>query len=202
MPPLSRTADSLFLPAASYAHVVPLLVLVAPLLVVVMAIALVPISLVQRYRVGTARQRARGWLAVVNLAGLALSTILFFAGAAFTSLWVPGAFTYSAAGFATGCVLGFVGIRLTRWEPASGVLYYTPNGPLVLGITLVVTARVLYGFWRAWESWRAGLEGGSWVVAAGVAGSMGAGAIVLGYYLVYWSGVRRHLVRHASRTQR
>lgn len=178
----------------------PLLVLFAPLLVVVIAVALVPVSLVQRYRVGTSRQRARGWLAVVNLAGLALSSILFFAGAAFSSLWVPGVFTYSAAGFATGGVLGFVGLWLTRWEPSPGMLYYTPNRPLVLGITLVVTARVLYGFWRSWERWRAGLEGGSWVVASGVAGSMGAGAIVLGYYLVYWFGVRRRLMRHASRT--
>lgn len=180
----------------------PLLVLVVPLFVIVIAIALVPISLVQRYRVGTSRQRARGWLAAVNLVGLALSSILFLAGAAFTSLWVPGPFTYSLAGFGTGCVLGFAGLRLTRWEPAPSGLYYTPNRPLVLGMTLVVTARVLYGFWRAWESWRAGLEGGSWYVAAGVAGSMGAGAIVLGYYLVYWLGVRRRLVRHARRTQR
>jgi hypothetical protein len=79
------------------------------------------------------------------------------------------------------------------------VLHYTPNRWLVLAITLVVTARVLYGFWRAWESWRAGLSEGSWFVAAGVAGSMAAGAVVLGYYLVYWIGVRRRLRRVQAR---
>lgn len=176
----------------------PLLLLAVPVVVVLAAIALIPLSLVQRYRVGTSRQRARGWLAAVNLVGLALSALIFLAGAAFTSLWVPNAFTYTVAGLAAGGALGIVGLWLTRWEPARDALYYTPNRRLVLAITLVVTARVLYGFWRAWESWRAGLESGSWFVAAGVAGSMAAGAVVLGYYVVYWIGVRRRLVRRMA----
>lgn len=179
----------------------PLFVLVIPFVIVGAAIALVPVSLVRRYRVATSRQRARGWLAIVNLAGLALSSVLVLGGAALTGLWVPGAFTYTVAGFGVGCALGVVGLRLTRWEPAPGGLYYTPNRPLVLGMTLVVTARVLYGFWRAWATWRAGLEGGTWFVAAGVAGSMGAGAIVLGYYFAYWIGVRRRFARHARRAR-
>jgi hypothetical protein len=54
---------------------------------------------------------------------------------------------------------------------------------------------VAYGFWRSWHAWRAGIEGGSWYVAAGVAGSMAAGAVVLGYYFSYWFGVRRRLRR-------
>jgi hypothetical protein len=176
---------------------VPLVALVIPVVVVLAAIALIPVTLVRRYHVATSRQRARGWLAAVNLVGLALSSMLFLFGAAVTSFWVPGAFTYSVAGLAAGCVLGIVGLALTRWEPVPGGLYYTPNRPLVLGITLVVTARVLYGFWRAWESWRAGLSDGTWYVTAGVAGAMGAGAIVLGYYVAYWIGVRRRLSRHA-----
>ena len=44
--------------------------LLIPVFVVIAAIALIPFSLVQRYRMGTARQRARGWLAIVNLVGL------------------------------------------------------------------------------------------------------------------------------------
>lgn len=171
----------------------PLLLLFLPVLVILAAMALIPVSLVQRYRLGTSRQRARGWLSAVNLAGLALSSLLFLVSAAFTSIWVPGAFTYTLAGLGTGALLGIIGLRITRWEPAPGALYYTPNRWLVLAITVVVTARVLYGFWRGWATWRAGLEDGSWFVAAGVAGSMGAGAVVLGYYLVYWLGVRRRL---------
>ncbi|HVL69565.1 MAG TPA: hypothetical protein VM364_20065 [Vicinamibacterales bacterium] len=176
--------------------------LIVPVLVILALVALIPIGIVQRYRVGTSRQRARGWLVTLNLAGLALSAVLFLVSAAFTSLWVPDAFTYTAGGLAAGGLLGVAGLWLTRWEASIDHLHYTPNRWLVLGITLVVTARLLYGFWRGWATWRAGAEGGAWFVAAGVAGSMAAGAIVLGYYLVYWTGVRRRLRRHAGRRLR
>jgi hypothetical protein len=172
---------------------VPLLLI--PILVVLALVALVPISLVQRYRMGTARQRARGWLAAINIAGLTLSAMMFLVSAAVTNVWVPGALWYTAAGFSTGCALGIIGLWLTRWEPSIGALHYTPNRLLVLILTLLITARICYGFWRGWHSWRAGLEGSSWLVAAGVEGSMAAGAVVLGYYLTYWIGVRRRLRR-------
>jgi hypothetical protein len=178
--------------------IVPVLVVLAVLAV----IALIPLAIAQRYRMGTSRQRARGWLATLNLAGLLFSCILFLASAALTTIWVPGALTYTAAGLATGALLGVVGLRLTRWEPSAGALHYTPNRWLVLGLMLVIGARVLYGMWRVWHTWRADLAGESWFVAAGVAGSMAAGAVVLGYYLSYWIGVRHRYRRHAGRPLR
>ena len=199
-------ADALFVPPAiprraarSVRWDVPLLIVpVLILLALLILIALIPLSLVQRYRVGTSRQRARGWLATINLTGHGLSAVLFLAGAALTTIWVPGAFTYAAAGFAAGLVLGMIGLRLTRWEHTAGGLHYTPNALLVLAVMLVVTGRVLYGLWRAWETWRAGLRGESWFVEAGLATAMAAGAVVLGYYLAYWIGVRRRYRRHAT----
>lgn len=159
------------------------------------SIALLPFSLVQRYRVGTARRPGRGWLATINLASLGVSALLFILAAAVTSLWVPDALAYTLIGFALGCLLGLLGLALTRWEATPETLYYTPNRWLVLGITLVVTARVVYGFWRSWQAWGTGLDYRAWATAAGVAGAMGAGATVLGYYLVFWLGVRRRLKR-------
>ena len=172
--------------------------LIIPVLVVLALIVLIPISIVQRYRVGTSRQRARGWLAALNLAGLTLSAVLFLVSALFTNIWVPDALRYTAGGLASGCLLGVAGLWLTRWEPSIGALHYTPNRLLVLAITLLVAARVMYGFWRGWESWRAGVSGESWFVAAGVASSMAAGAVVIGYYLAYWFGVRRRLKRQLA----
>jgi hypothetical protein len=179
---------------------VPLLILVV--VIVLAVVALIPLSIVQRYRMGTSRRRARGWVAGVNVAGITLSATLFLASAAVTSMWVPGAFTYTAAGLITGSVLGIAGLVLTRWESVPGSLHYTPNRWLVLAITLVVTARLAYGFWRGWYTWRAGFEGASWFAAAGVAGSMAAGAVVLGYYLAYWIGVRRRLRKHEGARSR
>jgi hypothetical protein len=176
---------------------VPLLFVVAAFAAVILAaIVLTPISLLMRYRVSTSRRAARGWLAAINLTGIVATTMLFFLSAAIAGRWVPGALLYTIGGFVAGCILGLLGLAASRWEPSPRGLYYTPNRWLVLAITLLVAGRVAYGFWRAWASWRAGLSGESWVVVSGLAGSLAAGAVVLGYYTVYWAGVRRRLARY------
>jgi hypothetical protein len=175
-----------------------LLVPVVVLLVVVAVIALMPLSLVLRYRRGTARQMARGWVTALNVTALAVSTGLFLLTAAVTSVWVPRAFTYSLAGWAGGALLGWISLRLSRWETTSESLHYTPNRWLVLAIMLAVLSRIVYGFWRAWHVWRVGPGDTSWLAASGAAGSLAVGALVLGYYLAYWLGVRRRLKRHMA----
>jgi hypothetical protein len=165
------------------------------ILVILAFIALIPISIVQRFRVGTRRRRARGWVATLNLVAIALSVVLFLAGAFIASRWIPEALAYTAAGFGIGCVLGLIAVAMTRWEYVADRLQYTPNRWLVLMITLVIAGRVLYGFWRTWEAWRASVESMAWVAASGVAASMSAGAVALGYYLVFWTGVRRRIRR-------
>jgi hypothetical protein len=174
----------------------PIFALAVAMLVVLAAIALMPLSIVQRYRVGTARRQARGWVTTLNLVAVGISVVLFLAGAAVTSIWVPWALTYAVSGVLAGCLLGALGLALSRWEASTSSLHYTPNRWLVLAIMLTVTARLIYGFWRAWHSWSAAPVGASWLAASGVSGSVAAGAIVLGYYLVYWAGVRRRLQRH------
>jgi hypothetical protein len=171
---------------------VPALILLALALVTpLVVLALMPLGLVQRYRTGTARRVARGWVAALNVAGLSFSALLFIAGAAVTSLWVPNALSYSLVGLAGGCLLGWLGLALTRWERASGKLYYTPNRFLVLVIILVVIGRLAYGVWRLWQSWRGGGDQQIWLVQSAVPGSLAAGAIVLGYSLTYSFGVSR-----------
>jgi hypothetical protein len=172
---------------------VPLLIL--GIFIVLAFIALIPFSLIQRFRYGTMRRRAIGWMIALNAAGTFLSALLFLAGAAVTTRWIPDTLTYTVAGLAAGCATGAIGLALTRWEISAGRLYFTPNRWLVLGITLVVTMRVFYGFYRSYQAWQATLDRMAWVAASGVATSMSAGAIVLGYYLVYWFGVRRRLRR-------
>jgi RsiW-degrading membrane proteinase PrsW (M82 family) len=161
-------------------------------IVIVLAfIALIPLSIILRFRAGTIRRRAIGWVIALNFFGTLVSVLLFLLAAAVSTNWVPGTLTYTAAGLAIGNLLGIAGLALTRWEVVNGRLHYTPSRWLVLVITLVVTARVGYGFYRSWEAWQATLDRMAWVAASGVAASMSAGAVVLGYYLVYWAGVRR-----------
>jgi hypothetical protein len=171
----------------------PLLLIIVLLMLLV--IVLIPVGIVRRYQVGTSRQRARGWLAAINVAGLAVSSTLLLISAALMTFWVDDALRYTAGGFIGGCALGVIGLWLTHWEQSDGALHYTPNRLLILTITLLVSARILYSFWRMWESSRRGFAGESWFVEAGVAGSLAAGALVVGYYFVFWIGVRRRTVR-------
>jgi hypothetical protein len=170
---------------------VPLLfvLLLIPLLVVV----LIPASLVGRIRRGTMRRQARGWVVTANTVGITFSTALFLTGALITSRWVPDVLRYSLAGLGVGAVLGLIGFALTQWESSRGVHHYTPNRWLVLTITLVVAARIAYGAWRTWAAWQAGVAHTAAVAASGIAMSLAAGGVVLGYYLIYWIAVRRRL---------
>ena len=168
--------------------------LILALFFLVLVLAM-PLSLVLRYRAGTARRLGRRWVATLNLVMLGLSVAIFLWVAALTSFWVPDAFRYSLFGLIGGSILGLLGLALTRWEKTPHTLSYTPNRWLILLITLAVTTRLLYGLWRIWHSWRTAGPDTSWIESAGVAGSMAVGAVVLGYYLAYSAGVRWRLRR-------
>ena len=161
----------------------------------VFAVVMLPFALVFRYRHGTRRRRAKVWVATINAASLAISATIFLSSAAITTHWVPYSFSYAALGLACGAVLGLLGLGATRWERDPASLYYTPSRLLVLAVTLIVTFRIAYGFWRGWHTWRAAQDGTSWIAAIGIPGSLAAGAVVIGYYLVYWAGVRSRAVR-------
>jgi len=176
---------------------VPLIVFILALLLLGGFLLAMPLLLFLRYRAGTIRRRGRKWAATVNLISFILSAALFLWVAAMTTLWVPKAFTYSLMGLAAGCLLGLLGLGLTRWEKMAEAIYYTPNRWLVLLITLAVTARLLYGLWRIWHAWRTAGSDPSWLASAGLPNSMAVGALVIGYYLTYSAGVRWRL-RHRT----
>jgi hypothetical protein len=178
---------------------VPFIAVAVALVAVLALVALMPLSIVLRYRAGTVRRRARGWVATLNVLGIASSAALFLVVAAITGIWVPKALTYTLMGLAGGCLLGLLGLLLSRWEATPRSLHYTPNRWLVLAIMLVVTSRMVYGLWRGWHTWRSTPDDASWLAASGAAGSLAAGAVVLGYYLTYWTGVWRRLKRHRER---
>ena len=178
----------------------PLLLLV--ILLPVMLLALMPLILIQRYRVGAARRMARPWVATLNLMLMTFSAICFLASAAVTAVWVPNAFNGAAAGVAAGACLGILGLLLTRWEATPATLHYTPNRWLVLIVTFVVSARVLYGLWRSWTVARAGVSGTPVVMAFGIPESLAAGGTVIGYYIAYGWGVRRRILKWQKRVLR
>lgn len=173
----------------------PLLIALALIVAAfVFAVVMVPFALLFRYRLGTRRQRARVWVATINAASLAISAVIFLVSAAFASRVVPDSFPFAAAGLAAGGVVGLLGLMLTRWERDGAVIFFTPSRLLVLAVTLVVVLRIAYGFWRGWQTMMSAQDGASWIGAIGLPGSLAAGAVIIGYYLAYWTGVRSRAV--------
>ena len=179
----------------------PLVFLVLVLLIPLAMVAAVPLSFVLRYRASTARRMARGWVAALNVFAFILSATLFLTAAALTNLRVPHAFPYALAGFAGGLVLGVIGLWVSRWETTARGLHYTPSRALILALMLVIMGRMLYGVWRLWHAWHHAAGDQSWLASSGVAGSLGAGAVVLGYFLAYNAGVWRRFRSHRSLRQ-
>lgn len=170
--------------------------------VVVVLAAVIPLSLVMRYRVATSRRRLRPWVVTFNVVGFWLSAMILLGSAWVTSLWLPEALPYVATGLGIGGVLGLVGVAVSRWDDEPEGIYVTANRLLILLIVVVVVARIGYGVWRVGSLWAGeGAEGG-WLARAGIAGSMAAGAILVGYSLTFWAGVRfrmRNMARAAER---
>jgi hypothetical protein len=161
---------------------------------------LVPLSVVQRYRVGSRRQRARSWVASLQVAGFTLSAGLLVVGAAISSLWIPSALLAASGGLIGGVVVGAIGAAVSRWEHHDGVISFTPNRWLALSLAAVVAVRLAYGAWRVWAAWSTGAPA-AWT-GAGIAGSMAAGALLVGYGLGFWVGVRWRITRQRPATTR
>ncbi|HEX8313081.1 MAG TPA: hypothetical protein VF614_17280 [Chthoniobacteraceae bacterium] len=175
----------------------PLLLLpIAILVSIFVAVLIAPWTILQRYRAGTARRLARGWVALINAVGLSVSAGIFLITAGISSVWLPRALAYSAWGLAGGCAIGLLGLGLTRWEATPRTLHYTPNRWLVLIITVTVAVRLCWGVARAWNAWQMSDPNGSWLAESGLHGSMGAGAVVLGYYFAFWAGLWLRVRRH------
>jgi hypothetical protein len=179
---------------------VPLLLLL--LLLPVAIVALTPLMLIQRYRAGSARRQARPWITTMATAAMVFSAAFFLASAAFTTIWIPHAFYGAAIGMLLGLALGAIGTLLTRWEPSIRSLHYTPNRWLVLLVTLIVSARIVYGLYRSFEAASAGLSGAHLVSAFGVPESLAAGAMVIGYHLAYNVALRWRISRWQHRALR
>jgi hypothetical protein len=165
---------------------VPLLLI--PLLLL-LAVAFIPLLFVIRFRLGSARRRARPWVTTVNVAVLAFSAGTLLVSASIVNVWVPNAFKSAVIGLAAGAALSLFGLAFTRWERTQETLFYKPNRWFALVVPLALTVRIIYWMWRGWHAWGPSANTRSWLAASGTAGSLGVGAAVAGYYFGYAAGV-------------
>lgn len=173
----------------------PLLLLLPLLLAAILAlwVLLLPLAMVQRYRMGRARRRALPWVVHANAWLLAVSALLLMLGAWLGGHWIDHALRDAGAGLLAGIGVGIVGVWSSRFEATPRGLYYTPNRWLVLLLTSLLAARIVLGAWLGWHSLQsapAALQSVDWIDHAGL---VVVGSVLLGYYLAYAWGLRRRL---------
>ena len=172
----------------------PLLLLPLLLLALVALWAcLLPLALLNRYRRGRARRRAVGWVVGGNAWLLAGAAVLFLASGLVLGLWHPLAPVEAAIGLLCGMALGWLGLRLTRFEATPRGFMYTANRWLVLGLTVLVAMRLALALWQGWHLWQADAATAQWLDAQ--AGLLLAGGLLIGHYLAYTWGLRQRLRR-------
>jgi hypothetical protein len=179
---------------------VPLLVLGLVALAFLLPLVLLPLSIVQRYRVGTAERPARAWVATLNTVGFLVSAAVLVVTSTVMGLWVPRALPVTVVALGGGVLLGLIGLSLSVWEKRRDVLYFRPNRWLVGALTSMVVARLAYGAWRTWQAWISWGGQAGWAAGAGIAGSIAAGAVLVGYGLGFWAGVRWRISRRQAST--
>ncbi len=175
------------------------LILVALLFFVVLAFGgVVLLSLALRYRAGTARRQGRRWVVNMNVWLTGFSAVFFLFFSFFMSFWLGPSLRFALVGMAIGLLLGLLGLALTRWEFQPQGLFYTPSRWLALLITLAITARFAYGWWRATHPHVSGaLAGPNWFTGASATQlSLAVAAGLIGYHFMFAIGVRFNLLRH------
>ena len=174
------------------------IILVALLLFVLFAVAgVILLSLALRYRAGTARRQARGWVASLNVWMTSFSVVFFLSFALLLSFWVGSAFRFALIGMGVGGILGLLGLALTRWETRSEGVFYTPSRWLAFIIVFAIAVRMVYGWWRATHSGNTATADQHWLItASGTQLSLAVAAGLIAYYLVYSIGVRVKIMRH------
>lgn len=91
-------------------------------------------------------------------------------------------------GLAVGGGLGFLGLRLTRFETTEEGHFYTPDMRLGIGISLLLAARLLYRFWVL----RNGVDTGYHPPAMQSPLTFFIIGLTFGYYVVYYIGLFVH----------
>lgn len=97
----------------------------------------------RRVRRNIGRQKLRPQRIIFSIAVFVLVGFLIVS----TSLHNMNALLGFGGGLLLGVILGFFGLRLTRFETTNEGHFYTPNTHIGLALSLLLAGRFLYRFW-------------------------------------------------------
>ena len=142
-------------------------------------------SIIRRIRRNIGRQKLRPVRIIISMLIFSAISLLFIFLA--LKLQQLPLLEGIGGGLLLGAALGFVGLRLTRFETTDEGHFYTPNTQIGIAQTILIACRILYG---------------NWVRQDAAAGDQPATTLhpltfllfglFAGYYLVYYIGLFVH----------
>jgi hypothetical protein len=100
-------------------------------------------SIYRRVRRNIGRQKLRPRRITISIVILSVVSVLLFS----LALPYPQLLLGISGGLLLGVPLGFVGLRLTRFETTDEGHFYTPNTQIGIALSLLFIGRLAYRFW-------------------------------------------------------
>ena len=147
----------------------------------------------RRVRRNIGRQPLRPTRIIISLVVLTLISVLL----TFISLEFPKLLLGVGAGVALGVALGFVGLRLTKFETTDQGHFFTPNTHIGIALSVLLAARLLYRFWV--YSGAGPAPGQPQLFQSPL--TMFVAGLNIGYYFVYRIGLYAHMHDQKTSTQ-
>jgi hypothetical protein len=127
------------------------------------------------------RQKLRPRRIIITLSVYSIISVLILIASQQHANLLPG----YGGGLLLGGLLGFIGLRLTRFETTEEAHFYTPNTHIGVGLTLLLAGRMIYRFFPL------NTAGGTPPPIFGPLTCFIIG-LTFGYYVVYYIGLFVH----------
>ena len=138
----------------------------------------------RRVRRNIGRQPLRPRRIMVSIVMLSVISVLIFS----LSLQLPKLVFGMGGGLLLGALLGFVGLRLTKFETTEAGHFYTPNTHIGIALSVLFVGRMAYRFWAIRDVTVAPNSPPPFQSPL----TLFIFGLIAGYYLVYYLGLFIH----------
>ncbi len=142
-------------------------------------------SIYRRVRRNIGRQKLRRRRIIVSLVIFTIISLVFLV----LSVSLPKLMLGIGGGLALGAVLGFIGLKLTKFETTDEGHFYIPNTQIGIALSILFIGRMLYRFWVLSDAANAAKHPQPFQSAL----TFLTFGLIAGYYIVYYSGLLVHL---------
>jgi hypothetical protein len=130
------------------------------------------------------RQKLRSRRIVVSIIIFSLASLALIA----FSLQLPKLLLGISGGLVLGVLLGFVGLRLTKFETTDEGHFYTPDTRIGIVLSLLFVGRMIYRFWALRNVSATAYTPPPFQSAL----TFLVFGLIAGYYIVYYIGLLNH----------